>query len=90
MQFGHTIHITWNWNDAGNDESIICKLICTKAGNLSLTKLMVSHDLSRLTVTNQMTFDRRDLHSAPEFERAMDRRYQALVPGFQLDTITFT
>ena len=30
---------------------------------LSLTKLMVSHDLPRSTVTNQIAFDQRDLYS---------------------------
>ena len=52
-------------------------------------KLMVSDDLPRSTVTNQ--FDQQDLHSAPEFERAMDRRCQALVSKLEtLDTIIFT
>ena len=34
---------------------------------------MVSRDLPRSTVTNQIAFDQRDLHSTPEFERAMGR-----------------
>ena len=56
-----------------------------------LTKLMVSHDLLRSTVTNQIAFDQRELHSTLEFERAMDRRCQALVSKLEtLDTITFT
>ena len=33
----------------------------------SLTKLMVSRDLPRSTVTKQITFDQRDLHSTPVF-----------------------
>ena len=58
---------------------------------LTLTKLMVSHDLSHSTVTNQIAFDQQDLHSTPEFERAMDRRCQGLVSKLEtLDTITFT
>ena len=40
---------------------------------------MVLHDLSRSTITNQIAFDQRDLHSTPEFERAMDHRCQAQV-----------
>ena len=35
---------------------------------------MVSHDLLRSTVTNQITFDQRDSNSIPDFERAMDLR----------------
>ena len=45
----------------------------------SLTKLMVSHDLPRSTVTNQIAFDQRDLHSTPEFERVLEHRCQVLV-----------
>ena len=57
----------------------------------SLTKLMVSRDLLYSTVTNQVVFDRRDLHSTYEFERAMDYCYQALVSKLEtLHTITFT
>ena len=60
-------------------------------GNISLTKLMVSHDLPRSTVTNQIVFDQRDLYSAPEFEGTMDHRCQALVSKLETsDTITFT
>ena len=44
-----------------------------------LTRLMVSHDLQRSTVTKKIAFDQRGLDSTPEFERTMDRRYQALV-----------
>ena len=40
---------------------------------------MVSHDLPRSTVTNQIAFDQRDLHSTLEFERVLDHRGQALV-----------
>ena len=51
---------------------------------------MVSHDLTRSTVTNQIAFDQRDLHSTLEFERAMDRSCQVLVSKLEtLDTITF-
>ena len=55
------------------------------------TELIVSHDLLLSTVTNQIAFDQRDLHSTPEFERAMDRCCQALVSKLEtLGTITFT
>ena len=40
---------------------------------------MVSHDLLHLTVTNQIAFDQRDLHSTPECDHEMDSRCQALV-----------
>ena len=50
---------------------------------------MVSHDLPRSTVTNQIPFDQQDLHLTPEFERAMDRRYQVSKLEAS-DTITFT
>ena len=45
----------------------------------SLTKLMASHDLPCSTVTNQIALDQRDSNTIPEFERAMNRRCQALV-----------
>ena len=52
---------------------------------------MVSHDLPRSTVTNQIAFDQQDLCSAPEFERTMDSRCQALVSELETsDTLTFT
>ena len=52
---------------------------------------MVSHDLPRLTVTNQIAFDQWDLYLTPEFERTMDRHCQVLVSKLEtLDTITFT
>ena len=41
---------------------------------ISLTKLMVLHDLPLSTVTKNIAFDQRDLHSTSVFERAMDRR----------------
>ena len=47
--------------------------------HFSLTKLMISHDLARSAVTNQIAFDQRDLQSTPEFERTMDCRCQAMV-----------
>ena len=50
---------------------------------LSLTKLMVSHDLLRSTITNRIACDQRDLRSTPKFERAMDHRCQALVPKLE-------
>ena len=38
----------------------------------------------------QITFDQRDSNLSPKFERAMDRRCQALVSKLEtLDTITF-
>ena len=48
-------------------------------GVISLTKLMVSHDLLRSIVTKQIAFDQGDLHSTPAFECAMDHRCQVLV-----------
>ena len=47
---------------------------------------MVSHDLLRSMVTNQITFDQRDSKTISNFERAMDRCCQALET---LDTISF-
>ena len=46
---------------------------------------MVSHDLPLSTVTNQTTYDQRDSNSSHKFERAIDRRCQALV--FKLETL---
>ena len=40
---------------------------------------MVSHDLPCSAATNQIAFDQRGPNTIPEFERAMDRRFQALV-----------
>ena len=40
---------------------------------------MVSNDLPSSTLTKQIAFNQRGLHSTPEFERAIDRRSQALV-----------
>ena len=53
-------------------------------GQYSLTKLMVSHDFLRSTVTNQIAFNQRDSKSISNFERAMDRCCQALVSRFFL------
>ena len=46
---------------------------------ISLTKLIASHGFPRSAVTKEIEFDQRGLHSAPEFERAVDCRCQALV-----------
>ena len=46
---------------------------------VQFNKLMVSHDLLRSTVTNQIAFDQRDSKSISNFEGAMDRCWQALV-----------
>ena len=52
---------------------------------------MVSHDLPRSTVTNQIAFDQRDLYSTPEFERTVHRRCQELVSKLETpDTIPST
>ena len=52
---------------------------------------MVSHDLPRSTVTNEVAFDQPDLYWTPEFEHMIDLRYQALVSKLEpLDSITFT
>ena len=59
--------------------------------NYSLTKLMVSHDLLRLTVTNEIALDQRDSSLILKFERTMDRHYHALVSKLETsDTITST
>ena len=51
---------------------------------------MVSHDLLLSVVTNQTAFDQKDSNLNHEFERAMERRCQALVSKLEtLDTITF-
>ena len=52
---------------------------------------MVSNDLLRLMVPNKIAFDQWDSISILKFERAMDRRYQALVSKLETpDTISFT
>ena len=57
----------------------------------SLTKLIVSHDFLRSTVTNQIAFDQRDFQSISIFERTMDRCCQVLVSKSEtLEPITFT
>ena len=45
----------------------------------TIKKFAVSRDLPRSTVTEQIAFDQRDLHSTPVFERAMYRHCLALV-----------
>ena len=60
-------------------------------GKNSLIKLMVSYDLPRTIVTNQITFDQQDSNSIPDFERAMNPSCQTLVSNLEtLDTNTFT
>ena len=49
---------------------------------ISLTKLMVSHDLLRSTVTKQTAFDQRDSKSISNFERTIDRCCQAMFSSF--------
>ena len=57
----------------------------------SLIKLMVSYDLPRSMVTDQITFDQQDLNSVPDLECVMDRGYQMLVSNLEsVDSITFT
>ena len=57
----------------------------------SLTKLMVSHDLLRSTVTNQIAFDQRNSKSISNFERAMDRfvtrHWSFVFSGFQIGNL---
>ena len=43
--------------------------VALESQKFSLRKLMVSHDLLRLTVTNQIAFDQRDSSSILNFER---------------------
>ena len=58
---------------------------------LSLTKLMVSHDLLRSKVANQIAFDQSDSKSVSIFERVRDRCCQAPDPKLEtLEPITFT
>ena len=52
--------------------------------HISLTKLIVSHNLPPSTVTNQITCHLRDFHSAPECECTMDHRCYALFPNWKL------
>ena len=47
--------------------------------HFSLTKLMVSHDLQRSTLTYRTTFDQQNSKSMPNFQRPMDRCCQASV-----------
>ena len=72
-------------------EPLLGRLL-VKAG-LSLTKLMISHDLLRSTVTNQIAFDQRDSKSGSNFERPMDRFCKALVSrffsGFQIGNLAY-
>ena len=57
----------------------------------SLTKLMVSHDLLRSKVTNQIAFDQQDSKSFSIFERTIDRCCQKLVSKLETsEPITFT
>ena len=52
---------------------------------------MVSHNLLRLTLTNQIEFDQQDSKSILKFEILVDRFCQALVSKLEtLDTISFT
>ena len=78
--------LPWIRGNAGTNSSF--RVLFPK---YSLTKLMVSHSLSRSAVTNQIAFDQRDSHSAPEFVRAMDCCCQAAVSKLEtLGTIIFT
>ena len=56
----------------------------SKLAHISLTELNVSYDLQRSAVTYQLAFNQQNLHSTPEFERAMDRCFQALVSKLPL------
>ena len=71
---------------AGYSE-IVPPLLISKY-EFSLTSLMTSHDLSNLTITNQIAFDQRNFHSTLDFECVMDRLCQALVSKLgTLDTV---
>ena len=64
------------------------ELIATDLVSLSkfsLTKLMVSHNLLRPTVTNQIAFDHRHSNPMRKCEHPMDCCYQALAS--QLETL---
>ena len=58
-------------------------IIIIIVGQFNLIKLMISHDLPRSTITNQITSDQQDSNSIPDFERAMDLRCQALVSDLE-------
>ena len=56
-----------------------------------MIKLIVSHDLPCSTAAIQITFDRQDWNSIPDFECSMNRHWQALFSNLEAkDTITFT
>ena len=58
---------------------------------INLTKLTVSRDLLRSTVTNQIVFGRQDSNIFPKFERMTDRCSHVLVSKLEtLDAIIFT
>ena len=62
-------------------------MLCTLAEH-SLTKVMVSHELLRLTVNNQIAFDQRVSTSIPKPDGLL---LPELVSKLEtLDTITFT
>ena len=48
---------------------------------------MISNNLLRSTVINQIAFDQQDLHSSPELERAMDRLISGA--GFQTENLGY-
>ena len=75
-----TIQYSRLWKSAIMDQFVTFRKRVYKESDpdLSLSKLMVSHDLPHSRVTNQIAFDQQDLYSSPEFERAMDRRWQVL------------
>ena len=73
------------------DHFDFCTEYKSQSAEMSLKKLMVSHDLPRSAIANQIAFNQRDLYSTYEFERTMDRRCQVLVSKLETsDTITFT
>ena len=58
------------WKSQGNSGNLVSQ----KCGDPEyiLTEQMVSHDLLRLTVTNQIAFDQRGSNMVPKFECSMD------------------
>ena len=53
--------------------------LCKEVGKIQFYKTDSIRWLAAFNVTKQIAFEQRDLHSTSEFERAMDRRCQALV-----------
>ena len=90
MSRGHLCSCSILYRPCGEATDALGMRLDLRAPNISLTKLMISHDLPRSTVNNQIAFDQRDLYFTPEIERMMDHGCQMLVSKLEtLDTTTF-